>query len=178
MTAPVKDLTTDRGATGASSGAGDETTLAELRKNVRALAEEVSRIAEKRTRAARETAQAGTDALRRSIRRQPMVAIGVATVAGALLALLVPRNALHKRQSQAGWGAWAPQVTRADLYDVAHTIQRSVARATSAVPLTSTFERLVDAVAKVEPNTSLNALIDKAGTWLRRAQSSVSQAKN
>ncbi len=180
MSAPVKDMTTERGGSSAPA-TGDETMLAELRKSVTAIAEEVAKVAEKRTRAARQTAQDGTDALRSSIRRQPMIALGVATVAGALLAVLVvPRSALHARKTSS-WGDWSPHiphVTRADLYDVADTIQRSVSRAAGAVPLQSTFERLIDAVAKVEPSASLNTIVDKAGSWLKRAQAAASQAKD
>ncbi len=178
MSAPVKDMTIDRGATGVPASGSDEFTLAELRKSVVAIAEEVSKIAEKRTRAARQTAQDGTDAVRGSIRRNPMIAMGVATGAGALLALLVvPRNALHMRKRSSSWSDWTPHmphVTRADLYDVADSIQRSVSRATNAVPLTSTFERLVEAVSKAEPSASLNTIIDKAGSWLQKAKNTAS----
>ncbi len=115
-------------------------------------------MAEERARALKEGTQAGANSLRRTIRRQPVVAIGIATVAGALLALaVVPRIARGRNRSR--WEAWAPHVTRADLYDVADNIQRSLARATSATtaPVASSLERLVDAFSKMNsrnPSTS------------------------
>jgi hypothetical protein len=39
------------------------------------------------------------------------------------------------------------------------------------VPLTSSLERLVDAVSKVEPSASLTSAIDKAGGWFQKLRS-------
>ena len=74
---------------GAKSG---DSTLADLRKSVTAISEELATIAERRTRALREGTEAGAAELRKAIRRQPVLAMGVAAVAGALLAIaVVPR---------------------------------------------------------------------------------------
>jgi hypothetical protein len=61
-----------------------------------------------------------------------------------------------------------PAVTRADLYDFVHNMQNSALRAANSVPLTSSLERLVDAVSKVEPSASLIAAIEKVGGWLQK----------
>jgi ElaB/YqjD/DUF883 family membrane-anchored ribosome-binding protein len=165
MSAPVKNMTDDRG-----SASGRDLTLAELRKSVNAIAKELAEIAEERGRAVRDTAEAGTAALRSNIRRQPVLALGVAALAGALLAvLLVPRSTPARSASR--WAAWAPPVTRADLYEVTDSIQRSMARAAGAVPLTATLERLAQAVAKVDPNASFDTMLDKFGGWMKRMRS-------
>ena len=64
-----------------------------------------------------------------------------------------------------------PSITRADLYDAMDSVQRSVSR--GAAPLAGTFERLLEAITKVDPQASLGATIDKAGSWLERMQSKV-----
>ena len=169
MTVQVKDLTTNAG------NVGEEFTLAELRHSVNEIAKELSVVAERRTRAARDAAQAGTAALRRTIRHQPVLAMGIAAIAGAVLAVaVVPR---FGRKRSEGWAAWAPSipVTRSELYDVADGIRRSVSHAASAVPLTSSFERLVEAITKAEPSASLNSAIEKAGTWFQKMQARASQ---
>jgi ElaB/YqjD/DUF883 family membrane-anchored ribosome-binding protein len=165
------DTMVKEGTTNAVQGP-DSSTLAELRKSVNAIAEELSAVAEERARALKEGTQAGANSLRRSIRRQPVVAIGIAALAGALLALaVVPR--LSRGRSRSRWEAWAPHVTRADLYDVADNIQRSLARATSATaaPLASSLERLVEAFSKIDSKESLNEMIQKAGAWFQRPRS-------
>ena len=104
-----------------------------LRASVSALAKEVAEVAESRARAAAgkigDAADAGTTELRRSIRSQPVLAMGVAAAAGALIALAVVPRRSHPRSA---WDRlpslekWSPNVTRSDLYDFADTIQRSV----------------------------------------------------
>jgi ElaB/YqjD/DUF883 family membrane-anchored ribosome-binding protein len=151
-----------------------ETTIAELRDSVSALAKEVATIAERRTRAAREaayeTAEAGTKELRRTIRRQPAVSMAVAAAAGAVLALLiVPR--FGRSQPVSRWDRYAPNVTRADLYDLADNIQRSVSRAahSAVAPVTPAFERMVDALSRADTST-FNSILDRAGSWFQKAQ--------
>jgi ElaB/YqjD/DUF883 family membrane-anchored ribosome-binding protein len=149
----------------------DASTIAELRKSVSAIGDELSAVVERRSRALKEGTQAGANSLRRTIRRQPVVAIGVATLAGALLALaVVPR--FSRGHSRSRWESWAPNmpsITRADLHDFADTVQRSVARAASSAP--SSIERLVDAVTKIEAKESLSEMMQKAGSWLQRMRS-------
>jgi hypothetical protein len=168
---------------GGQQGAkGGDSTLADLRKSVTAISEELATIAERRTRALREGTEAGAAELRKSIRRQPVVAMGVAAVAGALLALaVVPRfGARPPRSRFDGWMSHMPhmpQVTRADLHDFADNIQRQVSRAATSVPFSSSVERLVDALSKIEPGTSMNSVVDKLGSWLRRIPDAVTPAK-
>jgi hypothetical protein len=156
-----------------------ETTIAELRDSVAALAKDVASIAERRTRAARETAvetaEAGAAELRRTIRRQPAVSMAVAAAAGAVVALLVvPRFGRATPTSR--WDRWTPNVTRADLYDLADNIQRSVSRAahSAAAPVTPAFERMVDALNRTD-SSSFNSILEKAGTWFQRAQDKAKQ---
>ena len=66
-----------------------------------------------------------------------------------------------------------PSITRADLYDAMDSVQRSVSRAASATPLAGTFERLLEAITKVDPQASLGSTIEKAGSWLERMQAKV-----
>lgn len=169
MTAHVKDALADRGRL--SEVGKNETTLAELRKSVTEIANEVAKIAEKRGQAVKDAAQAGTSEVRRAIRRQPVLAIGIAAAAGAILALtLVPRwggsSTNASRWANAShWEGYIPQVTRADLYDMAENIQRSVSRASA--PVASSFERLVDAFSKIESKETINNVVDKAGSWFQ-----------
>ena len=169
MTAQVKDALTDRADL--SQVGKNETTLAELRKSVTEIANEISKIAEKRGAEVKDAAQAGTSEVRRAIRRQPVISMGVAAAVGAVLAFaLVPRWGRTTKASR--WEGWTPHVTRADLYDVADTIQRSVSRAAHSVPMTSSFERLVDAFSKIEAKGTINDVVEKAGSWFQKAKSS------
>ena len=182
MVTPVNDLTreTKSGTAGRSGGAGnqtDESTLAELRKSVNALADEFAQITEKRGRQVKEQAEAGVSVVRTTIRRQPALAMGCAVLAGAVLAILiVPRQSLPStstRRAGARWDGWMPSITRADLYEAMDSVQRSVSRAANATPLAGTFERLLEAITKVDPQASLGSTIEKAGSWLERMQSKV-----
>ncbi len=165
MVAPVQEVRRE-----APSSSSDDWTLEEMRERVAAIAEDLKKVVEARSHAAKEQAQDGVKALRKGIRRQPALAMGIATVAGATLALIaVPR--LGRRAPVSRWDAWVPSmpsVTRADLYDFAHNMQTSALRAANSVPLTSSLERLVDAVSKVEPGSSLTSAIEKAGNWLQK----------
>lgn len=176
MVSPVKDFSL------AARSAQDtaETTLAEMRDSVAALAKEVADIAERRTRAARQTAvdtaEAGASELRRSIRRQPVLAMAVAAAAGAVLALVVvPRFSRPSRTSR--WDSWTPNITRSDLYDFADNIQRSVSRAaqSASAPITPAFERLVEAITRTDPSASMNTIVEKASSWFQKAQDKAKQ---
>lgn len=157
-----------------------ETTIAELRDSVAALAKDVATIAERRTRAARETAVESAEAsvaeLRRTIRRQPAVSMAVAAAAGAVLALLIVPRFARSTTPVSRWDRYAPNVTRADLYDLADTIQRSVSRAahSAAAPVTPAFERMVDALSRTD-SSSFNSLLDRAGAWFQKAQDKAKQ---
>jgi ElaB/YqjD/DUF883 family membrane-anchored ribosome-binding protein len=177
MVSPMKE------ATSAARSVQDtaETTITELRDSISALAKEVATIAERRTRAAREsaveTAEAGATELRRAIRRQPAVSMAVAAAAGAVLALLVvPRFGRSTTAAVSRWDRYAPNVTRADLYDLADNIQRSVSRAAHSVaaPVTPAFERMVDALSRADTST-FNSILDRAGSWFQKAQDKAKQ---
>ncbi len=173
MVAQAKDLTdaTAERAGLAEAGA-DATTLAELRKSVTEIAQELSRVAEARARGAQDFAQEGTAAVRSSIRRQPVIAVGVAALAGAALAVAVVPRGSRSRPSR--WEAWAPSmpyvshVTRSDLYEVADNLQRSMARSLNSVPMSSALERLADGLSRVDNNAGISSTIEKIGSWLQQ----------
>jgi CTP:molybdopterin cytidylyltransferase MocA len=179
MTAHVKDATANHEGQshGGQSDAGkDDTTLAELRKSVTEIANNLALVAERRREAVKEAAQAGASELRHSIRRQPVLTMSIAAAAGALLAITtVPRWSSGRGASR--WDGWVPHVTRADLHDVADNLQRSVARAMNgdnAAPVTSSFERLVEALTKIESKDNLNEVLQKAQSWFQRMRSPTS----
>jgi hypothetical protein len=61
-----------------------------------------------------------------------------------------------------------PHVTRADLQEAVDNLQRSVMRAAHSAPVTSSLERVADALSKVEPGSSLNSVVDKISSWLQK----------
>jgi len=157
----------------------DKRTVAELRKTIDGLAKDIAALAEQQARNAKETVEAGASTVRRSIRRQPALAMGAAAVAGAAVAIaLVPRRASH-RSPASSWADWSP-VTRADLHDFADGMQRSMTRAmrsVNSVPLTSSLERVADALTKADRNAGVSSALEKVGGWLRPAQPSAADLK-
>lgn len=172
MVSPVKEVASNAGASSrlAAAESSADATLAELRDSVASLAKDIAAIAEARTRGVRDaamgTAEAGASELRKTIRRQPVVAVAVALGAGAILALaLTPRSGRRPRTSR-----W--EVTRADLYDMADTIQRSVSRGAQSIPsLTPAFERLVDAITRGDASASVSSVVEKASSWFQKLRS-------
>jgi len=169
MVGPVQEVREDT----PSSSPSDDWSLDELRDSVASIAADLKKVVEARSQSAKEQAQDGVKALRRGIRGQPALAMAIATAAGAVLAVIaVPR--IGRRAPASRWDAWMPSmpsmpsITRADLYDFAHNMQSSALRAANSIPLTSSLERLVDAVSKVEPNASLTSAIEKAGSWFQK----------
>jgi hypothetical protein len=173
MIGPVQD---DTGSPQSpASRADDDSTFAELRDRVAQIAQEVAAVAAKPTRVTREYSEAGTAALRRTIRRQPVVSMAVAVGVGALFALaFVPR---FTRPTNLRWSSWIPSmpVTRADLYDMADSIQHSLSRAAYAVPtaVTPAFERLLDAFTRTDPSAALGSILEKASGWLTKTQDKI-----
>lgn len=168
MVSPVKEASARPNA---SSQDTADATLAELRASVAAIAKEIAALAEHRARVAGETtakaAEAGIAQLQSSIRQQPVVAVGIAAAAGALLALaILPRSRRAPRSDR-----WASNITRAELYELADNLQRSVSRAATAAaaPVTPAFERMVEALSSTD-TSSLSSIVDKLGGWLRKAQ--------
>lgn len=172
MTAHLRDVSTH------TSSAGDEATLAELRKTIDGLAKDIATVAEKRAKQGAEAVDAGATALKRQIRRQPVIAIGTAALAGALLAvLIVPRH--RTRTPSSRWAAWSP-VTRSDLDEVADRLHRSVKRATSSVssvPISSSLERLADALTRADREAGISSALERVGSWWSKAQSSATSKK-
>lgn len=177
MVSPVKEVASNAGASSRAAAAESsaDATLAELRDSVASLAKDIAAIAEKRTRGARDAATGAAEAsaaeLRKTIRRQPIVAMAVAVGAGAIIALaLTPRSS--RRASTSRWVGWVPPVTRADLYDLADNIQRSVSRGALSMPsMTPAFERLVDAILRTDPSGSMNSVVEKASSWFQKLRS-------
>jgi len=66
-----------------------------------------------------------------------------------------------------------PPITRADLYDLADSVQRSATRAANSVPLSSSLERLLEALSKAEPGAPLTAIVEKAGGLIQKLRSAV-----
>ena len=119
-----------------------------------------------------DTAEAGASELRRTIRRQPVVAMAAAAAAGAVLALLVVPRFGRPSSPASRWDSWTPNITRADLHDFADNISRSVSRAahSGTASITPAFERLVDALSRVDTGSSMSSLVDKASGWFQKAQ--------
>jgi ElaB/YqjD/DUF883 family membrane-anchored ribosome-binding protein len=166
MVSPVQDART-------SASSSDHGTLDELRSSVASIGDDLKKVVEARGQAAKGQAQVGVKALRKGIRQQPAVAMAIATAAGAVLAVItVPR--FGRRAPASRWDAWVPSlpslpsITRADLYDFAQNMQNSALRAANSVPLTSSLERLVDAVSKAEPSASFTSAIEKTSGWIQK----------
>lgn len=174
MGAYAKDVVADSELT-----ENDKRTVSELRKTIDGLAKDIAAVAEKQAHNAKETVEAGASTVRRNIRRQPGLAMGVAAVTGAVLAIaLVPRRA-SRRSSASSWADWSP-VTRADLHDFADGMQRSMTRAmrsVNSVPLTSSLERVADALTKADQNAGVSSALEKVGGWLSRVQSGAADLK-
>lgn len=168
MVDPVREV---RNA--APSAPSADWMLDELRHSITSIADDLKHVAEARTRAAKEQAQDSAAALRRGIRQEPFLAMAIAAAAGAALAVAaMPRS----RRSFSRWDAWRPSmppVTRADLYDLADSVQRSATRAANSVPLSSSLERLLEALSKAEPGAPLTAIVEKAGGLIQRLRSAV-----
>lgn len=155
----------------------EQSKLADLRNSLAAIAKEVASIAERRAKGAREAAmsaaEAGTDELRSDIRRQPVIAMVVAAAAGAAVALaFVPRSSARSSR----WDRSMPTTTRADLYDIAENLQRSLSRAAgaAAAPVTPALERMVDTLSRADAS-SINSIIEKVSGWFQKAQEKAKQ---
>lgn len=154
------------------NGEPSGSTLGELRAQVESIAAEFAEIAKKRAEDISDQAGAGISELKTRIKRNPTLSMGIAAGAGALIGFaLVPRRA----QRRSGWTQWTP-VSRADLYEMADDLQHSIRRAASAsaVPITNSLERVVNAVSSVDPKTTIAPAIDTARKWLSDIRSSAS----
>ena len=172
MVSPVKDISSAARSVQDSA----ESTLADLRDQVTQLAKEVSSIAERRTRAiARNGCRYGRS---RRFGAAPYHSPsaghrhGGSGGAGAVLALLVMPRFSRPSSPASRWDSWTPNITRADLHDFADNISRSVSRAahSGTASITPAFERLVDALSRVDTGSSMSSLVDKASGWFQKAQ--------
>jgi ElaB/YqjD/DUF883 family membrane-anchored ribosome-binding protein len=168
-------LTTDssvlRNSVGATTGNSidSSTELAELRRELSMIASNVSIIIETRAAKAKQlatdAAQASVDTTRDTIRDYPVTSIAIATILGAAIAVaLTP--APRRTSFASRFGNMMPEVTRADLNDMARQLQRSASHAVQGTSLASAFERVVDSVSSIDPKSSLTPALEKAGVWL------------
>lgn len=159
--------------TGKDAPLSDEGTFEDLRKSIASIAGDLRQVAEARGRAAKEQTQNGLHALRQAVRRHPVMALAIALLAGSALALIAVPNYRDRRPTR--WPAWmppVPSISRADLHELADTIQRNAIRTVNSVPLTSLLERLAHAITQFEPGESLISAVGKAGAWIDKIRSS------
>ena len=153
-------------------------TIAELRATLASLAKEVSTIVEQRSRAAAsaaaEAVQPHVENVQQTIRRQPAISMAVAAGVGALIAVaFVPRS--HRPRTMRE--RWVPNVTRADLSNLADQLSNAVSRlhvpSMPAMPDTSSFERMLAKVAQADPTGPMSNAIDKIAEWAFSARKKV-----
>jgi ElaB/YqjD/DUF883 family membrane-anchored ribosome-binding protein len=156
---------------GAATGNGHDRSAeyAELRRELGMIASNVSIIIETRAAQAKqmaaEAAEAGLETTRETIRDYPVTSIAVATILGAAIAIVL--TAPPRRPSlTARLGHYIPEITRADLNDMARQLQRSASHAVHGSSLSSAFERVVESVSSIDPKSSLTPALEKAGAWL------------
>lgn len=157
------------------SGDNENTeTIAELRATLASLANEVSTIVEKRSRAAAEAVKPHVDTVQQTIRRQPAISMAVAAGIGALIAIaFIPRSSQPRTLRE----RWVPNVWRADLNDLAGQLQSAVSRlhvpSMPSMPDTSTFERMLAKIAHADPTRPMSNAIDKIAEWVLGARQKV-----
>lgn len=157
--------------------ADDQSNLADLRESLAAVAKDIASLAERRAKSAQTSAmgaaEAGVEQLRGSIRRQPVLAMAAAAAAGIALALAIaPRSGARS----SSWDRLMPAITRADLYDMAENLQRSLSRAAgaAAAPITPAFERMLDTVSRTDAS-SINTILSRIGEWFQKTQEKTKQ---
>jgi hypothetical protein len=149
-----------------------EGRFAELRESVASIADDLKQLAEGRARAAKEHTEEGVQNLRKAIHRQPALAMGIALLVGAGLALVtVPSGGRRSPYRSGAWMPSIPSISRADLYDFADAIQHKAVQAANSVPITSSLERLADAISKIEP-TALGSAFGKIGDLIQKIRTS------
>lgn len=138
-----------------------EIDLDTMREEVERLAGQVREVVELRSRQAARAAEAGTVALRGSIRRNPWLALAAAGTTGVLLALAVtrpsPRTRLARRMGPIS--AYVPDRLE-DALDRAH---RSIAGNSMATRI----EQLVDAISRIDPAAMTHPLAEAASRLLK-----------
>jgi ElaB/YqjD/DUF883 family membrane-anchored ribosome-binding protein len=168
-------LTNSVGATAGNSH-DRSAEYADLRRELAMIASDVGAIIETRAAQAKQlatdAAEASLESTRETIREYPVSSIAVATVLGAVIAIAL--TSPPRRPSLAARiGHYVPEVTRADLNDMARQLQRSASHAVHGSSLSSAFERVVDSVSSIDPKSSLTPALEKAGAWLSSMRASI-----
>ncbi len=120
-------------------------------------------------------ASAGADKLQAEIRRQPLTALAIAAMGGALIAVVV----MSGKRAPVTWSDQFHDYRRqADDYGraVARRLQDTAAQASDAAPgLLSNVERLVGRLSQMDAQATLAPAVEKGAHWMR---SLVGQIKN
>ena len=174
LNAESSDLTNSVGAmTGNTHDRSAE--YAELRRELAMITSNVGIIIETRAAQAKQlatdAAEASLETTRDTIRDYPVTSIAVATLLGAAIAIAL--SPPRRPSLAARMGNYVPDVTRADLNDMARQLQRSASHAVRGSSLSSAFERVVDSVSSIDPKSSLTPALEKAGAWLGSLRSSM-----
>ncbi len=96
--------------------------------------------------------------------------MAAAAAVGAVFALLVMPRFSRPSSPASRWDSWTPNITRADLHDFADNISRSVSRAahSGTASITPAFERLVDALSRVDTGSSMSLPSTRRAAGSRR----------
>ena len=142
----------------------DDKKVAELRAELTDLSNYVASMSAK----ASAQLEKGTGAVRSSIESQPVLAMGVAVAAGALLALAVmPKPQRSFRYDDPS------TYSAASAYEAAKRAARNI----DTVPMTSRFERVVDAISSIDPTALTSSpAYGTAKTWVESLVSGVKKA--
>lgn len=147
--------------------------LEELRAELAAVASDFARIVENKAAqtkdfAIRETIES-VETARQLIRAQPIAAIAVAALAGAALAVIcAPRHKPSRRLMDRDWSLDA---TKSELNSALDRI-KSLLPDASRRSLSSSFERVMDSVANVDPKASLIPVWEKVAPFLQSLRKS------
>jgi ElaB/YqjD/DUF883 family membrane-anchored ribosome-binding protein len=142
--------------------------LAELRSELAIVATEFAQLVEAKASEAKDYAvrstSDGIETTRNLIRAQPVVAMATAAVAGACLALIfVPKANRPTRLMDRDWDL---DSTKAELNKMIKKMKRSLPDA-NRTSIASSFERVMDSVANVDPKASLVPIWEKLGPLLQ-----------
>ncbi|MEQ1577976.1 MAG: hypothetical protein ABL894_10010 [Hyphomicrobium sp.] len=138
----------------------DHRRMAELRKEMEGLTRSISEVTSKRVTQIEQLSSAGVASLHGTIATQPWAALGVAVVAGALLAAaIVPRRSREFRYND-------PAAYNSG--DIAATVRKAVSRSVDTQPFTSRFERMVDSISNLDASAVTSSpAFGTAKTWMQ-----------
>jgi hypothetical protein len=137
--------------TGASSVSSLDRSAeyADLRRELEMIASNVDIIIETRSAQAKELATKATaasaESTREMVREYPVTSIVAATLLGSALAVVLTPSPRPSRAARIGH--FMPDVTRADLNEMAGKLQRSASHAVQVSSLPSIFERVVNSIS-------------------------------